>query len=321
MGDLILWAAVFVVSLIVLIKASESFTIAAEKIGLFFGIPAFITGVVIVSLGTTLPELISSIIAVNQGASEIVIGTVLGSNITNVFLILGVTAIVAKKLNLFYELIHVDLPIFTASAFLAGMMILDGILTFGEAVLLVGGFLIYVFYTIATRKQHKKYKLENSIRKPKKLHLKIPITLIITSIFIFIAAKYTVDSLVQLSSILDIGKEIIAASALAIGTSLPELMVGICAAREGNAEMAVGNVLGANIFNAFAVFGISGLFGALVVPAEMLSLGLPVLLVGIMFLSALLYFFITLDKEITRWEGWILIIFYLFFLAKLFNVF
>lgn len=323
MGDLIFWTAVFMVSLIVLIKSSESFTVSAEKVGFYFGVPSFITGVVLVSLGTTFPELISSIFAVLKGSSEIVIGTVIGSNITNVFLVLGVTAIVAKKMNLFYELVHVDLPIFTASAFLTGMMILDGGISRREAAILVFGLIIYMFYTISSRKKHKekKLKLEKKMLKKKKLDWKIPADIVVCSLFIFLSAKLAVDSIINLSIILDIGKEIIAASALALGTSLPELMVGICAAKQGNPEMAVGNVLGANIFNSFGVFGIAGLFGAIIVPPEMIAIGLPILLVSIMLLSALLYFFITLDKEITQWEGWILIMFYVFFIGKLFNLF
>ena len=96
---------------------------------------------------------------------------------------------------------------------------------------------------------------------------------------------------------------------------MPELMVSINAARKGKAEIAVGNILGSNIFNTFAVMGIPALFGLLIIPQSIISFGLPLMLA-----ATLLYFFITQDNEITKWEGWMLIMFYVFFIFKLFNL-
>jgi cation:H+ antiporter len=94
---------------------------------------------------------------------------------------------------------------------------------------------------------------------------------------------------------------------------LPELIVSISAARKGNAEMAIGNVLGSNIFNALGIMGISALFGSLVIPKNMVNFTLPMMLI-----ASVLYLFITQDKRMTKWEGWMLVIFYLFFIGKLF---
>ena len=116
-GQPVLWSVVFVVSLFVLVRASRSFTRGAEALGLYLGIPPFIVGVTIVAVGTSFPELMSSVYAVMVGHSEIVVGNVLGSNITNVFLVLGVSVILAKKISTRYNLIRVDLPLFVASAF------------------------------------------------------------------------------------------------------------------------------------------------------------------------------------------------------------
>ncbi len=322
MIDLLMWIGIFLVSMLVLIKASDYFTDSAEKIGLWFGMPAFIVGVTIVSIGTSLPELISSIISVLNNSSEIVIGNVLGSNITNIFLVLGITAIIAGKLEIFYELIHVDLPMLMASAFIVGVMLWDGTFTRGEAVICIAGYILYLLYTLSTSKGDKEIKKETKkmMKKKPKIGFKTIFVLIISGFFIFLGAKYTVDSVIQISEMLNIGKEIIAASAVALGTSLPELMVSITAARKGKPEMAVGNVLGSNIFNAFAVMGIPTLFGTLIIPQNMLTFTLPLMLVSMMMISSFLYYFITLDKEITKWEGWILIIFYVFFICKLFNL-
>lgn len=306
----------FIISLFVLIKASDLFTDSAEKIGLFFGMPAFIIGVTILAIGTSLPELISSIFAVIANSSEIVVGNVLGSNITNIFLVLGVAAIIGKKLKVTYELIHVDLPLLVGSAFLLAITIWDGIFTLPEALLCIGGIVIYLCYTIFSTKQPKESsgKEKTKEKQNKKLDLKIVIMLILSSVFIYFGAKYMIDSVIKLSEILNIGKEIIALGAIALGTSLPELMVTISAAKKGKPELAVGNVLGSNIFNAFVVMGIPALFGSLVIPQNILTFALPMMLI-----ATLLYFFITQDKEITLWEGWLLIIFYIFFVIKLFS--
>lgn len=316
----LIWIIVFVVSLFVLIKASDYFTHSAEKIGLFFGIPPFIVGATIVAVGTSLPELISSIFAVLRNSSEIVVGNVVGSNVANIFLVLGIAAIVGRRMKLTYELIHVDLPLLIGSAFLLAVTIWDGIFSFPEALLCLGGIILYSLYTINTRKKYENIEIrkgtKEEVKQGGKLDWKTLVILAVSAFFIYLGAKYTVESVIKLSEILNIGKEIIAISAVALGTSLPELTVTIAAAKKGKPEMAVGNVLGSNIFNALAVMGIPALIGTLIIPHSILTFGLPMMLI-----ATLLYFFITHDKEITKWEGWLLVIFYVFFIGKLFSLF
>jgi len=319
MLDLLIWVGIFLISLLVLIKASDYFTISAEKIGVYFGMPAFIVGVTIVALGTSLPELISSIFAVLRDSSEMVVGNVTGSNIANIFLILGIAAIISKKLKITYEIVKVDLPMLVGSAFLFAAMIWDGVLTLPEAFLLISGIIIYFLYTISSGRKHEdveiKKELGSELRKKKKLEAKTIIVLIVSALLIFIGAKYTVESVIKLSEFLNIGKEIIAVSAVALGTSLPELAVSINAARKNKPEIAVGNILGSNIFNIFVVMGIPALFGTLIIPQSIITFALPMMII-----ASLLFFFMAQEKEITKWEGWLLLAFYAFFIGKLFNL-
>ncbi len=320
--EILIWATVFIVSLVILLKASNYFTDSAEEIGLFFKLPAFIIGVTIVAFGTSLPELISSIFAVIQGASEIVGGNVVGSNITNIFLILGIAAIIAKKIKVDHNMINVDLPILMGSAFLMGLMVLDGKFTFIEAILSIGGLLIYLFHTVTVKKtagkkddaMEKDLKKKFSEIKLREFPIKSLSMLLVSMGFLFIGAKYTIDSAVRLSELLSIGKDVIAGTVIALGTSLPELAVSIAGARRGKADIVVGNVLGSNIINALGVMGIAGLFGVVVIPTSILTFGLPMMVI-----ATILYLFITQDKEITRWEGSFLIILYLFYIGKLFG--
>ena len=317
LSSIIFWFIVLIAGLAVLIKASGYFTESAEKIGLCFGMPAFIVGVTIVSVGTSLPELISSIFAVLNDSSEIVVGNVVGSNIANVFLVLGIAAVIGKKLKITYELIHIDLPILVGSAFLFTLTVWDGVFTLPEALLCIAGLVIYSLYTISTEAEHKDVEIEKEMAgvcRERKISRRTLFVLLVSAFFIYVGAKYTVESVINLSEILAIGKEVIAASAVALGTSLPELIVSVNAAKKGKSEIAVGTVLGSNIFNTFAVMGIPALFGTLIIPEIIITFGLPVML-----MATLLYFFMAQDKEITRWEGWLLLLFYVLFIGKLFN--
>jgi cation:H+ antiporter len=322
--EILIWSVVFFISLAVLVKASDFFTDAAEEIGLFFKLNPFLIGVTIVAVGTSLPELVSSFFAVLSGASEIVSGNVVGSNITNICLILGLTALVGKKMKLDYEIISVDLPILISSTFILGIMIYDGKFTFIEAILCLVGIVIYFIRTVISESKSEKEKKEEQeveeyikedLHWTKRSPNKEFMILLVSGFFIFLSAKYTIDSVVRISEILEIGTEIIAASIIALGTSLPELAVSLTAAKKGKAEIAVGNILGSNIFNALGVMGISGLFGVLLIPTSIITFGLPMMII-----STFVFLFMTQDKEITHWEGYFLLLLYVLYLGKIFNV-
>ncbi len=260
MSELFVPIFIFTISLVVLVKAADFFTESAERLGLLIGLPPFIIGVTIVSLGTSIPELVSSVLSVFQDASEIVVSNVIGSNVANICLVLGVASVMTvRSLQITYDLVSVDLPLFVGSAFLLSLMIKDEFFSKGEALLLVIGYLVYLFYTLKGSEQHSDSEASASHEEPLRIHrenvsaqiLRQLILIILSSIAIFFGARYTITSLIEISAILNIGKELIAVSVVALGTSLPELLVTARAALKGKAEIAVGNVLGSNIFNIF----------------------------------------------------------------------
>lgn len=324
MLEIILWGGVFVASLAVLVKSSEYLTLSAEKIGLFFKLPAFVIGVLIVTLGTSLPELASSIIAVYQGYSEIVAGNVIGSNITNIFLILGIVGIFAVDKKFKNGINNTDLVALIGSIFFLTLAILDRKFSFFEALLSLGCFLIFLYYTVFSKEGREdkeagfferiKQKFDASQRK--KFPVKSLMVFIFSAFFVFLGAKYTIDSVVYFSNLIQVGKAVIAASVVALGTSLPELAVAWSSARKGKIEVAVGNILGANIFNSLVVMGVSGLVGDLIISSKILLFGLPMMITAV-----LMYLFIVRDKEITKWEGSFLLIFYFFYIGKIFGWF
>ncbi len=318
MNEIYLWIAVLFFSVLVLVKSSDLLTSSAEKIGLLLKIPAFIIGVTIVAIGTSLPELISSIIAVADGSSEIVLANVLGSNITNIFLVLGVAAIFAKKLELSYELLHVDLPLFIGATFLLLLAVIDGEYSFFDAILSLAGVGVYILYSISAKHPEDtkvaKSHLEMEHKKVKWNYM-IFVQIVISAIFLYSSAKFTIDAVVNIAEILKVATEIVAITAIALGTSLPELAVALQAARRGNSEIVVGSILGSSIMNSLGVMAIASFFGELVIREYILVAALPIMLI-----AAVMYFFITQEKQITKWEGWLLIIFYLFFLENMINL-
>jgi cation:H+ antiporter len=325
MLDLAFWIIVFIVALAVLVKASDLFTDSAEKIGLHFGIPPFIVGVTIVAIGTSLPELVASFVAIFWGVPEIAVGNVVGSNIANIFLIIGVVAIISKKIKIFYELKHVDLPFLMGSTMLSAFVLFDGQIVFFESVLLLAVLVSYLLYTISSRKNRPDAEIKKELKKEKDLisgNKKLKWTtwfwLAAGAVLIYFGAQLIISSVLNISEILVIGAGLIAVSAVALGTSLPELVVSITAARKKQPEMAIGNVIGSNIFNSLAVLGIPGLFGTIFLGTIVFEFSSILLL--IMVAATLLYYFMVEDKEITSWEGWLLLIFYVFFIAYLFGI-
>ncbi|NOZ60601.1 MAG: calcium/sodium antiporter [Calditrichaeota bacterium] len=312
---LLLWLAILAISLTALIKSSDYFTTASEKIGLALKIPSFIIGITIVSIGTSLPELLTSVVAVAFKNTEIVIGDVVGSNITNIFLGLGLLPLIIGFFKVNKNIVSVDLPILIGTTFFLGVTCYDGVFTQIEAAFGIVGFLIYIKYAMREHREYRKKMEEEKIASPS-LNPWHFLILVASCAALYFSAKYTVISIVKIAEIAKIGTEIITASAVALGTSLPEIITSVVAARKGKTDIAVGTLLGSNVFNAFAIMGISGLFGKLLIPTMMIHFGLPMLL-----LATMLYFFIMLDQEITKYEGALLILFYGLFLGKLFYLF
>ncbi|GAB4403285.1 MAG: calcium/sodium antiporter [Bacteroidia bacterium] len=314
MPGLLLWGLVFVVTLAGLIFSANIFIKAAERVGLALGIPAFIIGITLVAMGTSLPELVTSIVAVLAGAeaSAIVPGNVIGSNITNMGLILGILGVVGKKIDMQFEVGKVDLPMFLGSALLLWLCLMDGDLSLVDGLLCLGGLGVYLAYVFALGKENNTSTGSAGETPAPRMRWSDPLLLLLSAIAIYFTAEYNVRAVTELATLLHVGTDLIALTVVALGTSLPELVVSILALRSGKSDMAIGNLLGSNIFNIFAVIGIPRLFGEIVVPASIMSNGLPSML-AITLLGVLIF----LDRHLNRWEGWLLLLLYAIFLINL----
>ena len=304
--DILLYVGLFIGSLIVLLKASDWFIDSAEEIGLSFGISPYIIGVTIIAFGTSLPELATSVASVFAGESEIVIGNVIGSNITNIALVLGLVAVYVKRIDLETDIWKFDMPFLYFTAFFLWFVVRDQNVSYFEAALLLLS--LIVFLAASLKSDETEEKEEHPKASPKSYAF-----LLLGGILVWVGATYTVVAIQELSGIAGINPEIIALSAVALGTSLPEVIVSLNAAKKGKTSLAIGNVLGSNIFNTLAVVGIPAFVGKLEIPEDILTFSFP-----LMMAMTILFGVMCFSRSMSRWEGMILIIFYLYFLVELF---
>ncbi len=303
--DLLLQISIFVGAIAALLWASERFVASAERVGLSLGISPFIIGVTIVAFGTSLPELATSIVSVLDGTSQIVIGNVVGSNITNIALVLGLTAVVVKTIDLEDDLWHIDIPFLWGSAFLLYFTVMDGHLSLFECGLFLGGIVIFLAYSF------KDQAKADAADRPT-AGWKDYLFLVLGGAVVSVSASYVIASITAISVILNIAPSVIALSAVAVGTSLPEVAVSLAAARKGKASIAVGNAIGSNIFNTFIVMAVPRFFGPLVIPPEIITTYLPLMIVMTVLLGVM-----SNNGKITRWEGWVLLLFYAWYFSAI----
>ncbi|MDD3648087.1 MAG: calcium/sodium antiporter [Candidatus Dojkabacteria bacterium] len=306
-------------SLAALLKGADLFSDFAERLAIKLKVPYFIIGVTIMAFGTSLPELFSAIMSIRQGVPELAVGDILGSNITNIFLVLGVATMFMKSkiVKIGYDLLHVDLPYFVGAAIMVTMILIDQKVTLFESLILILGLCLYIAYSVSVRKSIKDKDIkeavieEHSIKQFTILDVFMGILGLFALIF---GAKYFVGSIIDLTTRLDISIELVALTLVPLSSNLPELIITIRNANKGNSELVVGNILGSNIFNIFGILGISSLFGSVVISGAFTFLTLLILI-----LATILYFFITQEKQITKWEGGLLLISYLIYLSLIYG--
>lgn len=308
--QLFFWTLSLGAALFVLVRGSGMFLHGAKQIGSALGLSHFAIGVLIVAFGTSLPELASSIAAALQGTTEIVIANVVGSNITNILLIVGLLATISGRIAVNHDLVKTELPIFFIATAHFVVILMDGVVDRLEAVLLLGTFAAYLFYLFVEAKTDKNLKLDKGTRaylEPKSL-----LYIIIGIVGVLVGAHYTVEMTVNIAQALFVPIGLISIAALAIGTSLPELIVSLQALKNGEVELAIGNIFGSNSFNILVVIGLPALISPLVADPIIMQIGLPILVA-----ASAIFFVNGLSRQVMRWEGMMMLLFFAFFLVKL----
>lgn len=318
--DILLWVGVLALSLFGLIKSADYFTEYSEKIGLLLGMSSFIVGATIVAIGTSLPELVSSLFALQAGEASFVVDNIVGSNIANALLILGIAGVVAKKgLKMTTSLIDVDLPFFFMSMAVFGYFALDKVISLQEGIALLVFFVIFVIYNIKSEPDEddgdEMAELTDTYKGERKNIGKYTVIIIASIAVLSVSAKFMIDSILTLSELLKISSSTLTITVVAFGTSLPEILTSVAAVRRGNHGMAVGNVLGSNTFNLLLIAGIPALITPLTITPATFAIGLPFLVI-----ATFIAIFVMFDNRIRPWEGIAMLFFYLVFIAKIIGV-
>lgn len=245
-----------VVGFVMLVKGADWFVDGAASLAARFGIPQLVIGLTIVAMGTSLPEAAVSITAALKGNAGITIGNVLGSNILNVLIILGITAVIVpvaiQKSTLLYE---IPFMLVISVAFLA-MGITRQSVTRIEGFMLWVFFVVYLIYLYFLSKRSKDAEEEEQKKMPVWKSL---LFIVLGGIMIVLGSDFAVNGASQLARMFGVSERFIGLTIVALGTSLPELVTSVTAARKGNADIAIGNIVGSNIFNILFVSGTSAL--------------------------------------------------------------
>ena len=236
-----------------LVKGADWFVDGTSGMARKLGIPQLVVGLTIVAMGTSAPEAAVSITAALKNNAGIAIGNVIGSNILNILIILGVTAVITT-VAIQKSTLYVEIPYMLVVTIVLILMGLDGKVSRIEGILLWGMFLIYLayLYYLAKKGKEEKEKVEESIWK-------LIVSAILGGAIVVWGSDTTVDAATKIAQILGMSERFIGLTIGALGTSLPELVTSVTAARKGNADIAIGNIVGSNIFNILFVIGTAAL--------------------------------------------------------------
>jgi len=309
----------FVVGFVLLIKGADFLVDGSSSIARRFHVTDLVIGLTVVAFGTSMPELFVNLIASIKGDTDIAIGNVLGSNICNIFLILGVSSII-YPLSVTKGTVWKEIPLSLLAAVLLGILANDHLidkstsstLTRIDGLVFLSFFIIFLYYSFSIAKSIEGMEEHVPARQ---YGLGKSVLLVISGLIaLSVGGKWIVDGAVYMARSLGMSQSLIGLTIVAVGTSLPELATSAVAAYKKNAEIAVGNVVGSNIFNIFFVLGISSLIKPL--PFQTKN---NIDIVMVIFASLLLFFsmFTGKKRSLDRWEGIVFIFLYAGYLTFL----
>ena len=298
--EILLQLVLLAIGFLMLVKGADWFVDGASGIATKFKIPQLVIGLTIVAMGTSAPEAAVSISAALGGNADITIGNIVGSNILNVLIILGLSAAIVP-LAVAKSTIRVDIPVVLVASLLL-FMGLDGSLTRWEGLVLLIVFLAYMAYLFVVTLKQKDAEPEEIKELP--VWKAVLFTFVGLGLIVW-GSNVTVDAATALATMWGMSPRFIGLTIVALGTSLPELFTSVIAARKGNADIAIGNIVGSNIFNILFVVGIS----SLIIPVPFQSKFIFDTIVTIASV-VLLWLCCLKDKKLHRWSGWLFLLCY-----------
>ena len=305
-----------------LIKGADFLVEGSSNIAKKFHIPEIIIGLTIVSIGTSMPELFVSTTSALNGHSDMAMGNVIGSNVCNLLLILGLSAII-KPVRFQRETRLIEIPLCLLFTIIFLVLCNTGeIINRIEAGILVVLFMLFIGYTIYMAKKGEEFDKEDNEEKslvvvPQIPMLKNIISVIVGIIALKVGGDFTVDNCVLIAEHFNVSEQIISLTILAVGTSLPELVTSVMAAAKGNSDIAIGNIIGSNIFNMLLIIGVAAFINPITYSIKY-NIDLAILTFATIVLA--LFPVIPPKNEMSRMNGVIYLLLYVMYLGIMFVV-
>jgi cation:H+ antiporter len=308
----------FVIGFVLLISGANILVEGSASIAKKLNISSIVIGLTIVAFGTSAPELIVNIFASVQGNTEIAIGNILGSNIVNILLILGVSSIIyplATKENTVWK----EIPLSLLAAILLGVMVNDTLIDGGtfsgltriDGIVFLAFFIIFLYYTFGI----SKVSGENTDLEIKEMsYMKSSLYIVGGLLGLVFGGKWIVDGAIKIAEGFNVSQSLIGLTVVAIGTSLPELATSAVAAYKKQSDIAIGNVVGSNIFNIFWILGFSSVINPLPFSKDSV---IDIIMTIVASLILFLIMFIGKKHTVERWQGVIMILIYIGYVAYL----
>ena len=287
-----------VIGIVLVLWGADRLTDGAVAVAEKMKMPQIVIGLTIVAMGTSMPEFCVSLISALKGTSDLAVGNIVGSNIFNTLLIVGVSALVAP-MSIMKTTVRKDIPFALVASALLLIMCLDGDISRIDAAILFVMFLIFMYITLRGAKAQGT-DLEAKEKKPMATWLSV-VWILVGLACLIGGSNLFVDGATAVATKLGVSEAVIGLTIVAGGTSLPELATSVVSARKGNSGIAIGNVLGSNVFNILAILGLTGVI------SPMTLKGITMTDLSMMVISIILIWLFSFTKyKIERWEGAIL---------------
>lgn len=315
-----------VISLFGVVKSADWFLGAAEKIGVALKLPSFILGVILVGFGTSLPEMATTLAAITDDVNTVTVPNIMGSNIANIFIIIGISTIILGTIRFEKNLIDLDMPLLVSMTALFTILLIDGSLSRSDGYLLLLGFVGYLVYSLYYKEDEEYHQglvrlvmalsrqTKTQVERNQKVGTATIVTAVASIVLLAMSSKLAVDSLLSLVTYINVGVGILTFFALAIGTSLPELVVSLKALRKGQGDVVVGNIIGSCMFNILLIGGVASIVKPQVIDSQLLVWSV----VG-MVLSVSLLVIASITRRIHLWEGFSFLLIYVAIATKIIN--
>lgn len=315
---MILDIILLVVGFIALIKGADIFVDGSSSTAQNFKVPKMLIGLTIVAFGTSAPEFAVSMSALASNSSDMVLGNVIGSNILNILLILGLTAII-NPIKIKSATVKKELPLTLLISILLAVLMLDtklagatvNMLTRADAIVISLFFTVFIYYLITLAKKGSKENEEPKFKLGKSI-----LFIFIGLAAIILGSNLVVNSASSIAKAIGLSERIISLTIIAFGTSLPELVTSVVSSKKGESDLAVGNVIGSNIFNIGIVLAIPILIYGTIIPSNFQGIDL-IMLVGT---AALLFILSTTKRTISRLEGVLMLVIFAVYYTLLFII-